>query len=115
VASATAWGQPVPGYGRPGGGVRPDHPTPTGRLRYGSDLHDAADDNAISEQYKSSSFHSPERRLADDRFSMSGPIAALSLIPAPPSRYFFNCEICRQLKKIERFIHRPQRGMDDLW
>ncbi len=24
-------GQPISGYGRPGGGVRPDHPTPAGR------------------------------------------------------------------------------------
>jgi len=24
-------GQLIPGYGRPGGGVRPDDPTPTGR------------------------------------------------------------------------------------
>jgi hypothetical protein len=29
VASAAAWGQPIPGYGRPGGGVRADHPTHT--------------------------------------------------------------------------------------
>jgi hypothetical protein len=31
------------GYARPGGGVRPDHPTPTGRPRYRGDLHYAAD------------------------------------------------------------------------
>ena len=30
VALAPAWGQRIPGYGRPGGGVRPDHPTPSG-------------------------------------------------------------------------------------
>jgi hypothetical protein len=27
VVLAESWGQPVPAYGRPGGGVRPDHPT----------------------------------------------------------------------------------------
>jgi hypothetical protein len=30
-ALAAAWGQPIPGYGRLGGGVRPDHPAPSGR------------------------------------------------------------------------------------
>jgi len=30
VALAPAWRQRIPGYGRPGGGVRPDHPTPSG-------------------------------------------------------------------------------------
>jgi len=30
AASAAACGQPIPGYGRPGGGVRPDHPALTG-------------------------------------------------------------------------------------
>jgi hypothetical protein len=47
--------------------------------------------------------------------SMSGPIFAPSLIPTPPSRYFSDCEIFGQRKKIERFIHRPQRCIDDLW
>jgi len=30
VVSAAAWGQRFPGYGRPGGGARRDHPAPTG-------------------------------------------------------------------------------------
>src|SRR5262249_6071314 len=31
VALAAAWRRPIHGYGRPGGGVRPDHPTLLGR------------------------------------------------------------------------------------
>jgi hypothetical protein len=41
AASVAAWGNS--GYARPGGGVRPGHPTPTGRPRYRGDLHYAAD------------------------------------------------------------------------
>jgi Ca2+-binding RTX toxin-like protein len=43
------------------------------------------------------------------------PVVPISLIPAPPSRYFSNCEVCRQLKKIERFVHWPERCIDDFW
>jgi len=48
VALTAAWGEPIPAYGRPGGGVRPDHPTPSGRPRVRRDLHDAADNGTPS-------------------------------------------------------------------
>ena len=49
AALAAAWRQPIPGYGRPGGGVRPGHPTPSGRPPVRRDLHDAADYDAVGE------------------------------------------------------------------
>jgi hypothetical protein len=49
AASGAAWGQLIPGSGRPGGGVRPDHPTPTERPAISRDLRDAADYGAVGE------------------------------------------------------------------
>jgi hypothetical protein len=38
-----------------------------------------------------------------------------SLVPAPPSCYLSDCEVRGQRKKIERFVHWPQRCVHDLW
>ena len=47
VAFAAASGQRIPGYGRPGGGVRNTHGA---RLRYPrGDLHDGAHDSTIGQ------------------------------------------------------------------
>jgi hypothetical protein len=42
-------GNSFPGSGRPGGSVRPDHPTPTGRPAISRDLRAAADYGAVGE------------------------------------------------------------------
>jgi hypothetical protein len=56
-------GQPISGYGRPDGGVRADHPTPTGLLPRRVDLHARLSIALIS------SFNSRARKLFQYIFS----------------------------------------------
>jgi hypothetical protein len=46
---AAPWGNPFRLW-PPDGGVRANHPTPSGVLRYRSDLHDAADYSVVGER-----------------------------------------------------------------
>ena len=63
--------QPIPGYSRRGGGVRPDHATPMGVLRYRSDLHDADDYGTVGEHVEVVAV-SFAGRLADARLRKVG-------------------------------------------
>jgi hypothetical protein len=47
--AAASAAEPIPGYGRPGGGVRPDILHPRGALRYRGDSHDATNHGAVGE------------------------------------------------------------------
>src|SRR5262249_50265626 len=57
----------IPGYGRPGGGVRPDQPTPLVILPYRLDLHHAGDYGAGGKHVKVVVVPFAERREAEAR------------------------------------------------